>query len=286
MIDSWRGMGGESRGNGLGLPAADRIARSLLGAARSSGPGVGERLGEFDLLERLAVSSVEALFRAKSSSASGSAIVVLRRSGGDRWELQIEAELAAIAASGDPRLVPILATGRTPEQLPWCAFPAPMGRGIGRWCAESAASLETRLQLLGGFVAAVAALHAHGAPHGALCEESVFVDEQGARPRVRIAPRAVSASQVPDEDRRPTREPSSEGDLRAISAISIAALSPPARSRGPAPEGIAGGDAASLPWRVGRELRRLLSLGERGEGTAALLASAFARRVGGEIDAE
>lgn len=286
MVKSRQGMGGEGRGIGLGLLAADRIARSLLGAAHAAGPGVGERLAEFELLECLEVSSAQTLYRASSSGEPGPVLVMLGESGEDRLQLETEAKRAAIAASGDPRLIPILATGRTREHRAWCAFPAPTGRGIGRWCEESAASLEIRLQLLGGFAAAVAALHAGGAPHGALCEESVFVDERGTKPRVRIAPCRVSASPAAEEERQRAFDRVAEEDLRAIAAISIAALAARPRSSGAEAGGASKPDAGSLPWRVGRELRRLLSLGERRQGRVALLAAAFARRVGDEIAAE
>lgn len=286
MTDAWgETWGGNGGGPGRSPADADRLFRLLLRAAERAGPGVGERVGEFDLLETLAPGKMGRVMRARRTRDGHDALVHLLPAGSPRSRRLFEECQAAIAAVADPRLLPILEAGETPRGETWCACGLAIGRGMVRWCRESAARLETRLSLLGGLAAAIAGLHGAGVVHGELSEETVLVDDRDGRPRLRIAPwptvNLATAAAGAEDGSGSVPEPYRQ-DLQAIAAIARRALADGDDPRdGATPE-----RDATLPWRLGRELRRLLPQAAAGQGSAASLAAAFSRRLGGEVASE
>lgn len=282
VIDAWGGTwGGNGEGRSRGPADADRLLRMLLHAAERSGPGVGERVGELDLLEILAESEAESVLRARRLRDGLDAVVHLRPAATAAWRRSLEARRAAIIELQDPRLLPILAVGESPGGVVWCAREVAVGRGLVRWCRESAANLEGRLSLLGGLAAAIAGLHAAGVPHGELNEGSVLVHDQGGGPRLRVAPLQTIPTGI---ESRPLAEGVADpfiADLTAIAGLATRALAGDADPvEAPSARGV------PLPWRIGRELRRLLPPATAGQGSVASLAAAISRRMGGEVASE
>jgi len=182
--------GGASAG---GVPPIEAALR-LLEVARSGPPGVGERIGPFELLEEIGRGAHSAVYRARQQAPIAREVAVKILFDGDaRTGIagRFRRERVLLARLQHPGVVPLLECGETEPTavrgaLPWFAMPFVAGEPIDRWCARHRADVGVRLLLIERAAEAIGAAHALGIVHRDLKPGNILVSGTIDRPEVHV----------------------------------------------------------------------------------------------------
>ncbi|MCE2883484.1 MAG: serine/threonine-protein kinase [Planctomycetaceae bacterium] len=188
--DSGMDAGGESGAAATPIDAALR----LLEMARAEPPGVGERIGPFELLEEIGRGTHSAVYRARQQAPVAREVAVKILFDGDaRGGIagRFRRERALLARLQHPGVVPLLECGETEPTAargprPWFAMPFVAGEPIDRWCARHRADVGVRLLLIERAAEAVGAAHALGIVHRDLKPGNILVSGPIDRPEVHV----------------------------------------------------------------------------------------------------
>jgi hypothetical protein len=185
-----KAVGDESGAAATPLDAALR----LLEMARAGPPGVGERIGPFELLEEIGRGAHSAVYRARQQAPVAREVAVKILFDGDaRGGIagRFRRERALLARLQHPGVVPLLECGETEPTavrgaLPWFAMPFVAGEPIDRWCARHRADVGVRLLLIERAAEAIGAAHALGIVHRDLKPGNILVSGTIDRPEVHV----------------------------------------------------------------------------------------------------
>ena len=193
-----------------GTPLDDRSMQRLLSASLLQPPGLGERVGPFELVESIGSGGFGEVFRAVQREPFEREVAVKVLVGIERGASALsrfERERQVLVRLRHPGIVRLLEAGVTACGLPWFAMDLVTGRTIDRWADESSPDLRTRLRVLRDLADAVAAAHRQGVLHRDLKPANVLIQETEAGPRVQVVDFGIA--KVLDES------PTSEGSTRA-----------------------------------------------------------------------
>lgn len=171
---------------------ADDAARRLLAAARSSAPGVGEKIGPYDLVSEIGRGAASAVFRARQETPVARELavkVLVDPSPSANVAARFRRERALLARLRHRGVVPLVDAGETAATdaspgVPWFAMPLVDGEPIDRWCERCGASRAVRLRLLEDAARAVGAAHALGIVHRDLKPGNILVAGPADAPEV------------------------------------------------------------------------------------------------------
>ncbi|MFM7135061.1 MAG: serine/threonine-protein kinase, partial [Planctomycetota bacterium] len=173
-------------------PPPDEAMR-LLGAARILPPGVGERVGPYELRAEIGRGAASAVFRAHQEAPVRRDIalkVLLDPSASSSVATRFRRERALLARLAHPGIVPLLDAGEVEgasgSMHPWFAMPLVEGDAADRWCERFAASRALRLRILEEAARAVGAAHALGIVHRDLKPSNVLVSGTADSPTVHV----------------------------------------------------------------------------------------------------
>lgn len=173
-------------------PQPDEAMR-LLGAARILPPGVGERVGPYELRAEIGRGAASAVFRAHQEAPVRRDValkLLLDPSASSSVAVRFRRERALLARLAHPGIVPLLDAGEvegtTGSMHPWFAMPLVEGDAADRWCERCAASRALRLRILEEAARAVGAAHALGIVHRDLKPSNVLVSGTADSPSVHV----------------------------------------------------------------------------------------------------
>ena len=173
-------------------PPPDEAMR-LLGAARILPPGVGERVGLYELRAEIGRGAASAVFRAHQEAPVRREValkVLLDPSASSSVATRFRRERALLARLAHPGIVPLLDAGEVEgasgSMHPWFAMPLVEGDAADRWCERFAASRALCLRILEEAARAVGAAHALGIVHRDLKPSNVLVSGTADSPTVHV----------------------------------------------------------------------------------------------------
>ncbi|MGE3174964.1 MAG: tetratricopeptide repeat protein [Planctomycetota bacterium] len=165
---------------GRGGPVDDLDAGALLAAAD---PMLGQRLGAFRLVERLAAGGMGVIYRAERDDglfAQEVAVKLVRAElAGPDLLRRFELERRTLAALQHPNIARLYDGGTTADGRPYFVLELVRGAPIDRWCAERALGLEARLRLFCVVCRAVHHAHRNLIVHRDLKPGNILIDDAG-----------------------------------------------------------------------------------------------------------
>ena len=195
-------------------------------SGQSSGPRLGDLVGEWRLIEVIGRGAFGTVYRATRPLAPGSertregAVKVLtRRDASGAVVARFDAERALLARLSHPCIAQLLDAGHTSAGAPWVAMSLVRGDPIDIACDQARADVRTRVRLLALVCDAVAAAHRVGIVHRDLKPGNILVDWSDANsPRPVIIDFGVAKSLNPLEELDcATRDGSIVGTVEYIS---------------------------------------------------------------------
>ncbi|NNK61828.1 MAG: serine/threonine protein kinase [Gemmatimonadetes bacterium] len=166
----------EGRGDALVGRVWDRVARD-----RKVDHLVGQRLGPYDLEERVARGGMGSVYRGRRADGHFESIVAVKvlRKGMDTEDVirRFRAERKILAGLEHPRIARILDAGETPDGRPYFAMEWVPGEAILEYCAARSLPLDARLDLFRQVCEAVAWAHRHLVVHRDLKSSNILVTE-------------------------------------------------------------------------------------------------------------
>jgi tRNA A-37 threonylcarbamoyl transferase component Bud32/tetratricopeptide (TPR) repeat protein len=173
------------------LPSVDAAER-LLVSARAEPPGLGERIGPYELIEEIGRGAHSVVYRASQREPVTREVavkVLFDPAVGGSVRARFLRERVLLAKVDDPGISQLLDCGETEQSamrpaLPWFAMPLVVGETVDRWCEKCGASRAVRLLVLERLAIAVGAAHAAGIVHRDLKPSNVLVTGDAHDPRV------------------------------------------------------------------------------------------------------
>ena len=184
-------------------PLADAVVHRLLTASLLEPPGIGERVGPFELVESIGSGGFGEVFRAVQRDPVAREVAIKVLVGiehGAGALARFERERQVLVRLRHPGIVRLLEAGVTQNGLPWFAMDLISGRTIDRWADDAAPDLTTRLHVLRDLADAVAAAHRQGVLHRDLKPANILIQETDAGPRVQVVDFGIAKvlDEVPD----------------------------------------------------------------------------------------
>ena len=139
---------------------------------------VGERFGEWELLQLLGSGGMADVYLAQRAIADGvqQAAVKLVHAPGAGWSTEsLVREARVLARLSDPHIARLLDFGRTGAGEPWIAMEYVDGVPIDRWCAQRDASVRERVRLVVHVATALDHAHRSLVVHRDIKPGNVFV---------------------------------------------------------------------------------------------------------------
>jgi serine/threonine protein kinase len=164
----------------------------LLASARAEPPGVGEYVGNYELIEEVGRGAQSVVYRARQQEPVQREValkVLYDPADGGNMRARFFRERALLARVSHHGLAQLLDCGETaPTEvraaLPWFAMPFIEGEPIDRWCMRHGATRALKLVLLERVADAVGAAHAVGVIHRDIKPSNILVAGNPADPRV------------------------------------------------------------------------------------------------------
>ncbi|RMG12519.1 MAG: serine/threonine protein kinase, partial [Planctomycetota bacterium] len=144
-------------------------------------PRVGERLGPYELTERIGRGGMGLIYRGRSPKGEDVALkVLLPREGAaaDKARARFEREVQVLSRLEHRHLVRVRDSG-TSGPFQWFAMDYVEGRSLAEIVVEGGLTFEGRLRLFGEVCAALAHAHAQGVIHRDLKPSNILVDGEG-----------------------------------------------------------------------------------------------------------
>jgi serine/threonine protein kinase/tetratricopeptide (TPR) repeat protein len=176
-----------------------RRVRMLLGIHVDESRGLGEgsaafaraaqRLGAFELLERIGEGAIGEVFLAEQQQPVRRrvALKILKFGLGTREVIaRFELERQTLALMTHPNIARILDAGTTQDGRPWFAMEYVPGIAITRYCDQMRLDVEARLALFAEVCAGVQHAHLRGVIHRDLKPSNILVAEVDGRPLPKI----------------------------------------------------------------------------------------------------
>ncbi|MCG8462166.1 MAG: serine/threonine-protein kinase, partial [Holophagales bacterium] len=174
-------------------------ARDRLRALAASGPGPGDRVGPFQILEQIGEGGMASVYRARRATDAFRQEVALKILGGHRPSPEALARFAferQVAASLDhPNIAKLIDGGVTPDGRPYFALELVEGRPIDVFCDEEKLSVEERVGLVADVAHAVHHAHKNLLVHRDLKPSNILVDRDG---RVRLLDFGIAKALDPE----------------------------------------------------------------------------------------
>jgi serine/threonine protein kinase len=199
-------------------------AERLLASARAEPPGVGEYVGNYELVEEVGRGAQSVVYRARQQEPVRREValkVLYDPADGGNMRARFFRERALLARVSHHGLAQLLDCGETaPTEaraaLPWFAMPFIEGEPIDRWCMRHGATRAVKLVLLERVADAVGAAHAVGVIHRDIKPSNILVAGSPADPRVIVIDFGIA--KVLEGDATPVGV-SESGALRGSDAI-------------------------------------------------------------------
>lgn len=175
------------------LPADGAGPAERSGTSRGPGPGVGDLIDRYRLVEVVGEGGFGTVYRAQQEAPLRREVALkLLKSGMDSRQVvaRFEAERQALALMDHPNIARVLDGGATPAGLPYFVMEFVRGAPITEYCARHGLSIRARLDLFVDICDAIQHAHQKGIIHRDLKPGNILVGDE--LPRDETARRAAA----------------------------------------------------------------------------------------------